>query len=81
MGESAFYECINLTNITIPDSVTRIEEEVFGGCYSLINVVFENTNGWKVGDIDIFSTDLADTSIASEYLKNTYCWNVWTRES
>ncbi len=80
INDYAFYGK-KITKITIPDSVTSIGFCAFYGCSGLASVTFENVNDWRAGDIDISSTDLADTSIASEYLKNTYCWNDWTRES
>ena len=81
ISDGAFQSCTSLTSLTIGNSVTSIGYKAFYGCSGLASVTFENGNGWKAGDIDISSTDLADTSIASEYLKNTYWWNVWTRES
>ncbi len=39
IGEGAFYGCSDLKHITIPDSVTRIEEEeAFKGCSSLTSI-------------------------------------------
>ncbi|MBP5722470.1 MAG: leucine-rich repeat domain-containing protein [Bacteroidales bacterium] len=38
IGSYAFYECTNLTSITIPEGVTSIEEETFFGCTSLTSI-------------------------------------------
>ena len=41
IGNSAFFRCIGLTSVTIPDSVTSIGDEAFRGCSSLTSVEFE----------------------------------------
>ena len=38
IGDSAFYGCTGLTDVTIPDSVTTIEMFAFGECASLTSV-------------------------------------------
>ena len=35
IGDSAFDECLNLTSVSIPDSVTNIGDSAFSGCTSL----------------------------------------------
>ena len=44
IGDSAFYDCDNLTGVTIPASVTSIGESAFGACDSLeaFNVSSDN---------------------------------------
>lgn len=43
MGESAFFECENLTNIVIPNSVKCIEKNAFSGCYSLTGITIPDS--------------------------------------
>ena len=38
IGESAFYNCRELTSIVIPDSVTQIGADVFSGCSNLCSI-------------------------------------------
>ena len=38
IGNSAFFDCYDLTSITIPDSVTHIGDYAFSDCYSLTSV-------------------------------------------
>lgn len=39
IGWSAFYDCVNLTSITIPESVTRIDSFAFYGCSELSKII------------------------------------------
>ena len=43
IGTGAFYGCDDLTNITIPSSVTNIGSEVFYGCTALTNITVLST--------------------------------------
>ncbi len=42
IGNSAFYNCVNLTNITIPPSVTTINSGAFQNCTSFTDIVIPN---------------------------------------
>ncbi len=76
IGYSAFYGCTGLTSITIPDSVTSIGDSAFCGCDGLTSVTFENTVGWNAGGTAV---NVSDPAANANYLKNTYCYDTWTR--
>lgn len=61
IGHHAFYECTELTSITIPNSVTSIEYYVFGGCVGLTSIIIPNSV-ISIGD-DAFSDCTGLTSI------------------
>lgn len=42
IGSSAFYDCVSLTSITIPNNVTEIDNSAFYGCTNLKSIVLPN---------------------------------------
>ena len=43
IGEGAFYECSDLTNVEMPNSITSIGERAFYGCSGLTSVTIPNS--------------------------------------
>ena len=80
IGDSAFFNCSVLTEITIPESVQTIGSDVFGNCSGLKSVTFENTDGWSAEGNFISSEELADKAKAALYLMLTYRDCIWIRQ-
>lgn len=54
IGESAFIDCSQLKNITIPNSITKIEKNAFYGCSKLKDIYYTGTKEeWYTIIIDI----------------------------
>ena len=63
IGNSAFYNCYNLTNITIPNSVTSIGKSAFQSCVNLTNVTM-GTGVTSIGNYAFYGcTTLTDITI------------------
>ena len=43
IGENAFKDCLSLTTVTIPNSVTKIGNSAFYGCKALTSITCEAT--------------------------------------
>lgn len=49
VGNSAFYSCMNLTQVTLPNSLTEIRESAFGACVNLSEIIIPE-GVTKIGD-------------------------------
>ena len=78
IGTEAFTACAKLKSINIPKSVTLIKSDAFWLCPKLESAVFEETTGWREGDIEISPEILEDPATAAKYLK-TYT-QPWSRK-
>ncbi len=47
IADNAFWDCINVKNITIPSSVTQIGDSAFDGCTGLISVIVSDNSQLK----------------------------------
>ena len=60
----AFYRCVGLTDVIIPDGVTVIEECAFSGCHSLTNITIPGSVT-SIGHEAFYNTDLTSIVIPS----------------
>lgn len=68
IGYEAFLGAGNITGVTIPESVTRIEEEAFSDTDLLEKIVFENKNGWTYNGCEIEIPELTDFDTVDKFL-------------
>ena len=79
IGVGAFASCTGLTSIRLPANLAQIGRGAFYGCEGLTSAVFVDKNGWAVYNdweyknklADIQQNDLADTSKAAKYLRES----------
>ena len=79
IGGSAFNGCTGLAEVKLPASLTKIGPYAFSYCTGLTSAVFADTTGWAVYSdykyenkiADIQQSDLADTSKAAKYLRES----------
>ena len=67
INSSAFYYCSSLESITIPKSITLIEEDLFYNCYNLTTIYF----GGSMGKWNAITEDGWDENIS--YYYTVYC--------
>ncbi len=70
IGDRAFYQCTNLTSVTIPDCVTSIGDYAFFYCTSLTALHFGG-NAPSLGGSSVFT---GDTGATAYYLPGTTGW-------
>jgi len=69
IGDNAFYNCQNLTSVTIGNSVTSIGQTAFSGCTNLTSVTIGNSVT-SIGDAAFYGcTNLASVTIPSSTSK------------
>ena len=89
LRERAFMKCKYLTKISLPVSLRRIENTVFGSV-PLKNVYYdyENGNDWKLTFANTaypyeaynYKEQLSESSIMANYLVSTYSYYVWVAQ-
>ncbi|MBR4116925.1 MAG: leucine-rich repeat domain-containing protein [Clostridia bacterium] len=72
IGEGAFVECKNITGVTIPNSVTNIGYNAFGGCTNLVSVSFLDNQSTSFGVwIDDWAFSFCDSLTSFEIYNGT----------
>jgi hypothetical protein len=86
--ESAFEECTHLQSVTIGKGLMCIGRKAFYRCNGLTSATFKDVSGWSYNNYffmaqnstPLSSVELADASVAAEYLRETYSYRGWTRQ-
>ena len=63
IGTEAFYNCSNLTRVTIPNTVTTIGEEAFCGCSNLTSVTIPDSVTTIGEEVFSYCTNLTNITI------------------
>ncbi len=68
IGDNAFYNCSNLTSVTIPAGVTSIERAAFSRCTKLITVNYKGSEEqWNAITIANYNDLLTGATINYNY--------------
>lgn len=76
IGNHAFYYCNKLKNLSLPITLTLIENEAFRNCVAM-SATFNNTTGWKAGSTSLSSSNLGNKLMAAMYLHSSYASYTW----
>ena len=76
IGFASFFSCMGLSSITIPASVTSIDDWTFCQCYNLTAIYFLG-NAPMLGGFDLFFHDNVNRMVAY-YLPGTTGWEEFT---
>ena len=80
IGDSAFYECYYLRNITIPQSVTSIGDSAFEACDGLESVTINNA-ATSIGDYAFARCKYLTTVLSGEHITTIGDHAFWDCES
>ena len=69
VGASAFYSCMNLTQVTLPNSLTEIRESAFGACVNLPEITIPE-GVTKIGDSAFYSCNNLEKVTMTESVIN-----------
>ena len=77
LGLAAFRECVNLTDISLPDSLTHIGYQALSGCYSLTEVIIPDSvifiGRWAFAGCPITSITIPASVTEIEFGAFSYC--------
>ena len=68
------------TEFTVAACVEKISAGAFNGAENLLEIYFEKSSGWKVGNNEFSGEDLSDLKKAAYYLTDYYVSSDWVRE-
>lgn len=63
IGSDVFWNCSALSTVTIPSSVTRIDENAFYNCSSLTDVTFNGKTLEEIQAMSNYPWGITDTSV------------------
>ena len=77
ISRSAFLECYDVTSVTIPSTIKKIDDDAFGGCYNMTSIKNYSPVPQKIGE-NTFSSSIEvhvpagckDAYLAAKYWEN-----------